>query len=917
MGTRFRLLGAIEARVGDRVLDVGHLRQWCVLAVLLLDANQAVTVDELMDRVWGERPPQRARETLYVYLSRLRTALATAGDVRIARRPAGYLLDVDPDAVDVHRFHRLVAAARTQQGEAALESFEEALRLWRGDAFPVLDTPWINGMRATLDRARLAAELDRNDLALRHGRHAQVLDAVTAAAATNPLDERLAGQLMLARYRAGRSGEALAGYRQLRARLAEELGTDPGEPLRDLHQRILRADPALSAGPSRVDRPGTDAVPRQVPAPPRTFTGRAAELAELARPAAVCAIVGPGGVGKTWLAQRWAYEHRSGYPDGQVYVDLRGFDPAGPPVPPSVAVRGLLDALGVPPEAVPADLDAQTALYRSLVADKRLLIVLDNARDSAQAVPLLPGTTNCTVLVTSRHQLVGLVTAHGARPLALGLLAEQEARQLLAGHLGNRRIAAEPAAVDALLRHCAGLPLALGIVAARAAVHAGLPLAALAAELDEAATRLDALDAGELAVNLRAVLACSTEALAPPADRLFALLGLAPGTEVGLTAAASLAGLPVPATRVLLRQLAAAHLVTESGPGRYRMHDLLRLYAAEQAHTPADRAAAQCRLLDHYLHTGYAADRLLAPFREAVALAPPAPGVSVAPVHDHVQALAWFTAEHANLLAAIDQAVVDGRDAHAWQLAWTAATYLDRYAHWHDQATAHAAALAAARRLGDRAAQAYALRGLARAQIRLGRYEEARAQLHRALDLFHDRDEPAEQAHLYRALARSHAREGQPRFALPHDQRALRLYQVAGDRSGQATALNAIGWHHAHLGEHERALLFCDQALALHEEIGDRHGVAVTCDSLGYIHRHLGRYDRAVACYERAVELLDHLGDRYEMADTVVSLGDTYAAAGQPDRAEAAWQRASAVLDELGIQGSQSGRERGVTKPVS
>ncbi len=322
-----------------------------------------------------------------------------------------------------------------------------------------------------------------------------------------------------------------------------------------------------------------------MPAPPRTFVGRLAELAELSSPAALCAIVGPGGIGKTWIAQRWAYEQRARYPDGQLYIDLRGFDPAGPPVSPAVAVRRFLDSLGVAPEAIPADLDAQAALYRSLVADRRLLIVLDNARDSAHVAPLLPGAAACTVLVTSRNQLVGLVTAHGARPLALGLLSDEEARQLLVGHLGGPRVAAEPAAVDALLRHCAGLPLALGIVAARAAVHPGTPLAALALELDEAATRLDALDAGELAVNLRAVLSCSIESLTPPAGRLFALLGLVPGPQSGSPSAASLAGLPVPATRVLLRQLTAAHLVAEPEPGRFRMHDLLRLYAAEQAAT--------------------------------------------------------------------------------------------------------------------------------------------------------------------------------------------------------------------------------------------------------------------------------------------------------------------------------------------
>ncbi|MBO0867463.1 MAG: tetratricopeptide repeat protein, partial [Micromonosporaceae bacterium] len=467
-------------------------------------------------------------------------------------------------------------------------------------------------------------------------------------------------------------------------------------------------------------------------------------------------------------------------------------------------------------------------------------------------------------------------------------------------------LAAEPVAVAALLRHCAGLPLALGIVAARAAVHAGLPLAALAGELDEAATRLDALDAGELAVNLRAVLACSTEALVPAARRLFALLGLLGGADAGLFAVASLAGAPVPATRVLLRQLAAAHLLAEAQPGRYRMHDLLRLYAAELAGQLADRAAARHRLLDHYLHTAYAANRLVDPFREAIALAPLPAEVSPAPVGDHAQAQAWFGLEHANLLAAVDEAQAQRHDVHAWQLAWSVATYLDQHAHWHDQAGTHTTALAAAQRLGDPAGQAHARLGLARALIWLGRYEQARDHLQRALRAAGDPPAaPGLVAYIHRILGRSHARQGQPQLALPHDQQALELYQAAGDRCGQAIELNAIGWHHAHLGDYRAGLPYCEQALALQEEIGDRRGIASTLDSLGFIHLHLGRYDEAIACYLRAIELFDQLRDRYYLAAALASLGDSYVLAGDGDRARAARQRAAVAFEELGVAAEQ------------
>jgi DNA-binding SARP family transcriptional activator/tetratricopeptide (TPR) repeat protein len=894
MGTRFRLLGTIEARVDGRVLDVGHLRQWCVLAALLLDANTAVTVDELVDRVWGERPPQRARETLYGYLSRLRAALSPGQDVQITRRPAGYVLTVDPDAVDVGRFHRLVATARaTADGDTALNLFGQALALWRGEAFAVLDTPWLNGMRATLDRARHAAALDRNDLALAHGRCAGVLDEISAAAAAYPLDERLVGQLMLALYGAGRPGDALACFRAVRERLAEELGLEPGDELAALHRRILRADRDLR--PSIVER--AVPVPRQVPVPPQTFSGRAAELAELARltePPALCVVIGPGGIGKTWLAQRFAEQQRARYPDGQLYTDLRGFDPASPPVPAAIAVRGFLDALGVAPEAVPADLDAQTALYRSLIADKRVLIVLDNARDSAHAAPLLPGAAGATVVVTSRHQLTGLVTAHGARPLVLGLLPDGEARLVLAAGLGDRRVCGEPAAADAVLRHCGGLPLALGIVAARAAVHPDLPLAALASELDEAATRLDALDAGELAVDLRAVLSSSIESLAPPAARLFALLGLVPGPEFGLAAAASLAGQPLPVTRTLLRQLVAAHLAAEPEPGRYRMHDLLRLYAAEHA---GDQPEARRRLFDHYLQTAYAANRLLAPFRAPIKTIPPSAGVSVTTVDGPQQALAWFTTEHSDLLAAVRQAADTGFDGHSWQLAWTLATYHDRHGHWHDQVSVHTVALDAAERTGEPCALAYALRGLASALIWLGRYTEARELLDRAIAL----DCPSELAYAYRIVGRSHAREGSPHLALEADKQALVLYEAAGDRSGQATVRNAIGWHYAHLGEYEQALTFCHQAMALFHELGDSTGTALTSDSLGFIHRQRGSYAESIRCYERAVRLYEELSERYDQAIAIVGLGDTHALSGDVDRAQAAWRRAATMLEELGV----------------
>jgi DNA-binding SARP family transcriptional activator/tetratricopeptide (TPR) repeat protein len=856
MAVEVRVLGAVEAHVDGRPVDLGHARQRCVLVALLVDADRPVPVDQLLDRVWGDRLPLRARAALYSYLSRLRRVLAAVGGAGIVRQPGGYLLTVDPMAVDLHRFRRLVARARESTDDVAAALLAEALALWRGPAFARLDTPWLNAVRAALDRERLAAELDRNDLALRLGTHAAVLAELSAGAAAYPLDERLAGQLLLALYRSGRQADALAHYQQLRLRLVEELGADPSAPLRRLHRQILTADPALAvpvrAGPSGAERSGAGRsgagrsgagrsgaepsgagrssagrppVPRQLPASPRSFSGRERELAALSTalaaqpggrgPVLISAVGGLGGIGKTWLALRWAYDNLDRFPDGQLAVDLRGFDPAGEPMPPTVALRGFLDALGVDPAAIPADPAAQAALYRSAVAGKRMLILLDNARDTAQAAPLLPGSAGCTVLVTSRRQLLGLVTAHGARPLALDVLTEPEARRLLVQHLGADRVAAEPEPVAALLDCCAGLPLALGIIAARAAVRPDRPLGTLAAELRDAATRLDAFDAGELTVNLRAVLACSSRALPPDAARMFHLVGQAPGPDLGLPAAASMAGLAAGRAGHLLRELAHAHLVTEAGPGRYRMHDLVRLHAVEQAHaldSAEHRRAALHRLLDHYLHTAHAAAVLLLPHRDPLALTPVQPGVVPQPLTDQSAALAWFGTELPALLAAVHQAADAGLDLHAWQLAWTLTTFLDRQGRWQEWAATQRVALAAAQRLADPAGQAQASRSLARAYTQLGNYPDADAHLRLAVQLFGELGDRTAQAHTSLDLARVLARQGEFGEALAHTRQTLQLYRAAGNRARQANALNAAGWYHAQLGEHQQALASCEQA---------------------------------------------------------------------------------------------------------
>jgi DNA-binding SARP family transcriptional activator len=556
----FRLLGEVEVRVGGRPVDIGHARQRCVLVVLLAGDGDNLTAEQILDRAWSS-PPGGGRDTLYSYLSRLRRLLAPIGGVDLVRRRGGYALQVDPMSVDLHRFHHWLAeAGRAPDDTGARRLLEQALRLWGDqDAFAHLDTPWLNTFREGLARERYAAELDLADLKLRAGLHAELVPLLSRRAAQYPLDERLRGQLMLALYRSGRTAHALEHYQQLRSHLAEELGVDPGPGLTALHQQVLAADPALAPAPaetaavsrtsggSRIAplestsarQPGV--TPRQLPAPPPRFTGRTGELAVLGavleeatatgETVGIAAISGGGGIGKTWLALHWAYRNLDRFPEGQLFVNMRGFDPVEQPTSPYIALRGFLDALGVPSSAVPADQEAQVALYRSVVAGRRLLIVLDNVRDAVQAEPLLPGSPSCTVLVTSRHRLTGLVTAHGARPVPVDVLGEAEAHQLLDRHLGPARTAAEPQAVADLLAHCSGLPLALGILTARAVLDPQLRLADLADEVRHSADGLDVLDTGELRTSLRAVFASSHRALSARAAEVFALLGLAPGPD--------------------------------------------------------------------------------------------------------------------------------------------------------------------------------------------------------------------------------------------------------------------------------------------------------------------------------------------------------------------------------------------------
>ena len=938
MAVEFRVLGDLDVRVDGRTVRIGHARQQCVLAALLVEPNRVVPTGQLINRVWGDEVPDGAAATLRGYLSRLRQALAGADEVRIVRRHPGYLLAVDPDRVDLHRFRALTERARRAADDAtAIGCLERALGLWRGDAFDGLTTPWLTAYRQTLDRQRLAAALDRNDIALRRGAHARLLPDLLDLSGRHPWDERLAAQAMLALYRCGRQADALEHFHRLRRRLAAEIGADPSPPLAQLYQQILTADTAVAppepaggeepsataTGPTGTAR-GGGTVPRQLPASPGVFAGRTAQLARLdeqlgdagrpdgaGSPVVISSIGGGGGVGKTWLALRWAHANADRFPDGQLYVNLRGFDPTSDPVGWPVAVRGFLEALGVESARVPADPEAQASLYRTLVAGRRLLVVLDDARDAATVIPLLPGTPTSAVLVTSRRQLAGLVTTHGARPLPLDVLPDDEARELIVRQVGATRVAGQPDAVADILRFCGGLPLALGIVAARAALNPELALSSVAAELTTAVSPLDVLAGDEVTTNLRVVLSRSLAALTPAAAEVFALLGLAPGPDIGRAAAARLPARTPAELRRPLRELLDAHLVQEHVAGRYRMHDLVRSFAVERARgDPAGSRSALRRLVDHHLHTAHAAALLLSPQRDPLTLAPAAPGVTAERLDDLAAALAWFTGEHQVLLATIEYAAGAGLDVATGQLSWTLATYFDRQGHWHDWAAVARRAVESTRRSGDRPAQAQAHRLLAGACSNLGRYAEALRNLLAALDLFAALGDDEGRAHTHFDLSMLHDRQRQPREALPHARRSLALYERVGSPLKQAVALNAIGWYHSQLGEHHDAITFCRRALALSEQAGSAYGQANTWDSIGFAHHHLGEYEHAVDCYQQALALFAEIGDRHAEGIVLDHLGDTWAAAGRADAARDAWRRSLALYEELGHADAEAVRRK-------
>lgn len=669
------LLGPLEVCAAGRPVPVPSGRLRALLACLAVSADRVVPVDALVERVWGDRLPARPRGTLQTYVRRLRILL---GPSVVETVPGGYALRVPADRVDLLRFRALLAEARAAADRSGDERgmsdesavLRSALVLYHGEPFTGVTSDWLRHEVAPgITEEWFAALLRRIDLDLAAGRHRELVAELRSLTAAHPLRETGWQRLMLAMHGCGRSAEALAAYRQAHDLLREELGIDPGAELRRIQQAVLAAADATprSDPPSS---PPVPTVPRQLPPDVGRFTGRGDHLARLDRLrdnagwAGLVAIVdGPAGVGKTALAVHWAHRVAAAFPDGQLYVDLRGYGP-GAPLAPAAVLQGFLRTLGAP-EPFPPDLDARSALLRSLLAGRRMLILLDNARDAAGIRPLLPGPGS-VVLVTSRSRLRALVSRDGAQRTTLDPLRAAESEALLSHFLGSRPEADESPVVRELAHRCGHLPLALVIAGESISQRAGGSPADMVARLRDERTGLDALDTGDdPQASIRTVFSWSYRTLEAASTRLFRMLGSHPGPDIGVPAAAALVRVGPGAARRMLERLADTHQICRSAPGRYGLHDLQRAYARElgRRHDPAtERRAAVDRVLGWYLHTLLGVHEILCPG------APPLPGVGAPPegvvplrLETREQALQLLDGEYANLLAATRHALASGR----------------------------------------------------------------------------------------------------------------------------------------------------------------------------------------------------------------------------------------------------------------
>ncbi|MGW0579067.1 tetratricopeptide repeat protein [Streptomyces sp. NPDC002920] len=918
----FRVLGPVQLTAEGRPLQLGPAKRQTVLAVLALDVGRSVSVDALVDRVWDEEPPAEARNALYAHITRIRQTLAAARDgsgsdrPRIDRGVGGYTLVAEPDAVDLRRFERLVEEARDVEGVLRAERLREALDLWQGTPLAGLKGAWAAGARESLERRRLNALVLWAASERRLGRQSAVIESLYDTADRFPLAESVVGELMRALHQDGRTGEALDCYARLRRHLVNELGTEPCSELRLLHQTALtgKVPPAAPAEPQPLAVPNVSR-PAQLPASPPGFVGRHASLDWLdellqrpgeddsAATAPIGVVCGAAGVGKTALAVRWAHSRRGHFAEGQLYVNLGGYAPTPPLQPLDVLIR-FLRALGVPNEQVPTEHEEAAALYRSLLAGRRLLVLLDNARDPEQVRPLLPATPGCLVLITSRSQMAGLVAREGARRRTLDVLTAPESRELLVELLGKERVTADSDAGAQLADLCGRLPLALRIAAANLADRPYQSLPDYTAML-AGSDRLTALEVeGDEQTAVRAVFEQSYAALEPEARRFFRLIGLAPVPDLTVESTAALTGTVVAEAARLLRRLRGAHLVEERAWGRFALHDLVHLYAiecAEKEDSADDRALGVVRLLDLYLDAADAAAGFAYP--DKLRLPSQADSRTTAfqsRFTDREGALTWLDTERPNLVRVVLHAAEQGPRWIAWRLADTLRGYFWLRMHTAEWLTVAGAGLSSAEAEGDLHGQAAALLSSGDVHRCLSRYRVAIDHYLRAQATSEEAGWLDGQAAAIGNLGNTFERAGRLREAADTHLRALALDRQSGRIAGQAASLANLGSVYLSAGRIREAAETLPQALELDREVGAPGNEAMDLTTLGSVCHALGNHEEARTHLDRAMELHQQSGERDYSGETIRCLAALDCDAGRPVEAREGARTALAQARESG-----------------
>jgi DNA-binding SARP family transcriptional activator len=917
----FGVFGPFTVRHAGSLLSLGGAKQRTVLATLVVHVNRTVQLDDLIAELWEDRPPASAVANVRTYVGNLRRLLAAAAPGTadpVTRSGSGYLLTVAAAAVDGAVFEDRIRQGHLTSGrgdlDRAADHFEEARQLWQGP--PMADLPGgraIRSYRIRLEQARLAMLEDLAEVRIELGEPATAAALLREILGTEPLRERAHCLLLRALYCAGDVAGALQAYTEARRSMVDQLGIEPGAALREVHLAVLNDDWAALASrrTSRGPAVPAPARPAQLPLDVYGFTGRAKEIARLDaiaatasdRPTALVlsALWGTAGVGKTALAVHWAHRVAARYPDGQLYINLRGFDPAGRAMDPAEAIRRFLAALDVPAQRIPADLDALSALYRSQLADRRMLVLLDNARDAEQVRPLLPGTAGCLALVTSRNRLPGLVAGEGAHPLLLDLLSAEEAHELLAQRMDPERLTAEPDATQEIITACGRLPLALAIVAARAATDR-LPLAILARDLRNSRRRLDALATGDRNADVRAVFSWSYRALAPEVARLFRLLGVVPGTSFPTAAAAALSGTSLDVAASEMAALASAHLVEQVGADRYRLHDLLRLYAhecGEADEDPGGRQEAVRRLADWYLAAAAAVNAVLTPRRTRVVPTPSFPRPDLPVPADAGQALAWPDEERQNLVEFIRSAAGAGPHDAAWQIPYLLWGYFAHHGQWADCVAMHRAAVAAAAHSPDPEVELISRGNLGLALVYTRELDEALEQQLLALRAAQERRRADLQSVSLDIIAFVYGSRHEYAEAAAVLREAIGLAEAADDLPQLAICLINLGQATAKLSRPEESIDLLTRALDLARRIGDASLEAYALTHIG--ETNLGRADQtALDYFQQAAERLHRLGDRSFEATARTGIGHARLNLGDPAAALPEFHRALALRRQTG-----------------